>query len=222
MDQTISPEGIRDSVGNCNLTLSGSDWIGSLSDIVKGSPGSTPFPARQSAMKRFQDGSYLKASQLSFSDLDESLPIAPPPPNSPDISFPTHELELEAKRQEDKIKQRFEAATTILELFKPPSKEMQELAKRRRSSNIGTSVVKNEETVPTIEPYEVFSSVAAKEAMRRKRTQTSVTTLKKIVPGLGEDSNEAEVYEMTAKYIFFLKTKLAPDHDIEFLKGQIL
>ena len=79
----------------------------SLEEIIRGSPGSTPFPRRQNQCHTNDgqlDGSYIASEQLDISsDLNSSyVPLAPPP--TPDTSHLEDEIIREAKRREELLK----------------------------------------------------------------------------------------------------------------------
>lgn len=189
-----------------------------VSEILKGSPGNTPFPSR---MKPFlkRTSTFAQPEALNFSDdsTNVSLPLAPPPPNSPCAtdSMLEEELAKEAKRQEQRLKEHLEIQA-VLQLF-DSSPNSEAVRRKRPKKNVGYA-----EEIPMIEPFEVTLTASAKERQRRKRNLSAIMNLKKIVPGLSENSSETEVCELTAKYIFFLKKKVGPDHDKGFLRTQIL
>ena len=64
--------------------------------------------------------------------------------------------------------------------------------------------------------------VSAKETSRRRRKETSIQTLCEIVPGVDDKTDDTKALELAAKYILFLKTRVNPDHDKEFLRKQII
>ena len=52
--------------------------------------------------------------------------------------------------------------------------------------------------------------------------KAAIYKLKIIIPGLHEASTDLEVFEMTAKYIEFMRTFVDIEHDKQFLQSQIL
>ena len=52
--------------------------------------------------------------------------------------------------------------------------------------------------------------------------KAAINKLKIIIPGLHEASTDLEVFEMTAKYIEFMRTFVDIEHDKQFLQSQIL
>ena len=65
------------------------------------------------------------------------------------------------------------------------------------------------------------SNISLQEKQRRQRTRKGIDALKTVVPGLNNQSSEIEVFEKTVKYIYFMKSKVGPEVDKEFVMKQI-
>ena len=170
--------------------------------------------------------------------MNSSISRAPsPPPNTPNSSRIEDELKEECERQENKLKEHLRSRN-VLQIFAKSEYEPMTSAKvRKRPASTSTLTA-----IPKIEPYInaqmvslIFLScplidnsltftfqVSAKETSRRRRKKSSIEALCEIVPGLDDKTDDTKALEMTAKYILFLKTKVSPDHDKEFLRKQII
>lgn len=72
-----------------------------------------------------------------------------------------------------------------------------------------------------ITEYKAPMSISEKEVRRRNRINSSISVLRKIVPGITGDTENTDVYETTAKYILFLKQVVGAAHDKAFLSEMI-
>ncbi len=68
-----------------------------------------------------------------------------------------------------------------------------------------------------ISPCNPAESLNEREVARRERIQSSLDLLRKLVPGVRDDSDKVEVYEKTSKYVLFLKSKVGAQFDVDFL-----
>ncbi len=69
-----------------------------------------------------------------------------------------------------------------------------------------------------ISPYLSEETANDKESVRRGRAQASASVLRRAVPGCAAVADRADVYEMAAKYILFLRRRVGPQHDRDFLR----
>merc|ERR1712228_735242 len=125
------------------------------------------------------------------------------PPNTPNTSTLEEQLIEEAQKQEVQLKQHLE------NMAKESEENIQEKPKImtvQSATNIDTGVrVK-------VNPEN--------EKQRRHRTREGIDALKTLVPGLNNKSSEIEVFERTVKYIYFMKSKVGPEVDKEFVMKQ--
>ena len=63
--------------------------------------------------------------------------------------------------------------------------------------------------------------VHEKEMRRRKRISACICMLRKIVPGITDATENAEVFEISAKYLAYLKAKVGTQYDAAFLLEQM-
>lgn len=152
----------------------------------------------------------LDFSIQSTSSMDE-IEVPPNTPTSansePNIAQKTpsfadieNELIKEAKKLEGNLEENVEKNTA-----KKPVEPVKEITVRT-----------------TIDPTPYTRNVNEKEKERRKRNRKGIDTLKDLVPGLTPKSSEAEVCEMTVKYVKFMKTQVEIEEvDKQFLMGQI-
>ena len=70
--------------------------------------------------------------------------------------------------------------------------------------------------------YSSANNKDQKEKSRRKRINSSLEYLRKLVPGIGTDTDQSEVYAQTARYVSFLR-QLASKKNIEdFISENVL
>lgn len=65
--------------------------------------------------------------------------------------------------------------------------------------------------------YKGAMSVAEKEIVRRERINESLSMLRKIIPSVTCLTENTEVYEITARYVAFLKQKTEAKYDRDYL-----
>jgi len=157
-----------------------------------------------------------ESTNISFQDLPSIHEDVPP--NTPDVSKLEEKLIAEAMRQEEIMKKSLESHI----LFKSDDILIPQGKRDDDSEKVEDKKVEPETRTNVIVPYEDTRSLNSKETQRKKRTMDSLEALKKLVPGLNENSEEKEVYEMTAKYIEFMKKYVSPDFDKSFLMKQIM
>ena len=170
--------------------------------------------------------------------MNSSTTTAPPspPPNTPNCSRLEDELKDECQRQENQLKEHLRSKN-VLQIFSDSDYVPLNEAKRRKRRPASIPPLF---TSPKIDPYMNGQSVSlnlrtnsnhyshcgfqvsAKETSRRRRTSVSIQRLCKIVPGVNDKTDDTKALELAAKYILFLKTKVNPDHDKEFLRKQII
>merc|ERR1711860_473487 len=132
-----------------------------------------------------------------------------PPPNTPNCSRLEDELKDECERQENQLKEHLRSKN-VLQIFSDSDYvPLSEAKKRKRPASISTLSAS-----PKIDPYMNAQSVSGKE--------TSIQTLCEIVPGVDDKTDDTKALELATKYILFLKTRVNPDHDKEFLRKQII
>jgi len=147
---------------------------------------------------------YLTPNRLDFSIFvspssivsDVSLNLKDPllgdaPPNTPNLSNLEEELTKKAQQQEENLKEHLGNLT--------PRTGFQQKGKKRGRKQLD------------------FDS----EKDRKMRKNKAMEELKRLVPGLVSKSAEIEVYEMTVKYLEFVKSQIGLEVDKEFLMKQI-
>ncbi len=210
-------------------------------NVTEGPPGLTPFPHRKSCAKITPDESQVGDSGIlacsspiatapaaSPADSPDSPPPVAVPFNSPDDGMLEEILKAEAKKQERKIKEKLEDEKLVA-LFKTPERRVPVPRPRKRLRD----VLSREQVTsrPSLSPLDLQilprdsrvsrtlpETVADKETSRRTRINDTVELLREAVPGCDLVADKAEVYEITAKYILYMKSKVGNAHDREFLK----
>jgi len=209
--------------------------------VVLGSPGHTPFPVRVGKTRvDHMDTSASAAAAAAASTSFSGGGIIPHAPcNTPDDASLMDALKREAKRQEKEIKDalllhqdKFNLASVQQQLFKTPeqlpaaatdpSPSGAAAAKKRRNRKdmcAGMTAAELEQfsNDTKITEYRSPMSVNDKEVRRRNRISSCISMLRKIVPGVTEDTENTEVFEASAKYIAYLKQRVGKEFDKEFL-----
>lgn len=191
------------------------------SRFIQGSPGNTPFPSRVNP-------SFMNDEPMvQFVDVDHIVMAPAVPFNTPDDSDLIEELKRVAKKQEGQIRERLQARNLLDQFCSPSSSDGSGRKKFRRkntvlSANTTEDDVEKMSIDSKVVEFHAPSNMNEKETIRRKRISCAISMLRQIVPGVDDSSDNTEIYEMTAKYILFLKDKLGSEHDKDFLKDQII
>ena len=154
--------------------------------IVAGSPGHTPFPVVDHR-PRFD---FMNTDHLIY-DHDDSMPPPPVPCNSPDDAELLEVLKHEAKKQESELRVKMEGRN-LMEYFKSPQPLKSRKRRNRKDLCSGMSVEQLEKLSNDKKITEFHSpmSIHDKEVRRRNRISSSVCMLRKIVPGITEDTEK--------------------------------
>ena len=239
-----SPEILRDqpSIQSANASFSVTYKTGSPGvtpfphELKTGSPGGTPFPHELKDLSGTDGTNGHGKDQAIFfastpvtpnvssssmiSSIASSANCPPVPNNSPDDSAIQDFLAEQAKKQEEQVKKRLRSD---IDNFKTPSRIVMKRPKKRlRLTEEGTDL----SSIPMATPEDRISvyndeSLATKRRAKRASFNAAIDLMKKLVPGTKDMTEESEIFEMTSKYVLFLKKRIGDEFDKEFLEDYL-